>query len=450
MGIPHSRKHVGRFRSTALRRDEDADVGRLHAARVPARSDHRGVEHGADARGDVGNDEGGGSTGLHALRRVGYSRVIGYDAQVDRHLAEGIVRGGRAGVDAGELDVGVTEPSAVEQQAEGVEELSIGAMVGAQRCPLGAAHGVEVGVHVGAAEPEDRLFRISDGDQSVAGEGTVEDLPLQPIGVLEFVDEDEPIAGGQLGGELRTLARLGKRSCEVADESVVADLPADSLASLDLGNCLGDARRPSTCQSADRRIGSAARPSIREHGAYGGDEMPLDLARRQRTSGVHGVGTERPVVGGPAVPIGGQGQRGVGQAGEQEVAHNLGDELGVVLDEFDGVSRARAQTTLGQGLLTEAVDRRDRRLVEAGQGPPDPRTAPLANPWRPGVEHDEPLVTGRQRGAFEVLSGDLQLGPDAVAKFGGCSSGVRDDEDLVDVDAFGRDRGGRGRQRRTE
>ena len=165
--------------------------------------------------------------------------------------------------------------------------------------------------------------------------------------------------------------------------------------------------------------------------------MPLDLARRQRTSGVHGVGTERPVVGGPAVPIGGQGQRGVGQAGEQEVADNLGDELGVVLDEFDGVSRARAQTTLGQGLLTEAVDRRDRRLVEAGQGPPDPRTAPLANPWRPGVEHDEPLVTGRQRGAFEVLSGDLQLGPDAVAKFGGCSSGVRDDEDLVDVDAFG-------------
>ena len=170
---------------------------------------------------------------------------------------------GRAGIDAGELDVGMTEPSAVEQQAEGVEQLPVGAMVRAQRCPLGAAHGVEIGVHVGAAEPEDRLFRVADGDQSVTGEGAVEDLPLQPIGVLELVDEDEPIAGGQLGGELRTLARVGKRSCEVADESVVADLPADSLASLDLGDGLGDAcptiRRP-VRRSPDRH---AARPGIR-------------------------------------------------------------------------------------------------------------------------------------------------------------------------------------------
>ena len=130
--------------------------------------------------------------------------------------------------------------------------------------------------------------------------------------------------------------------------------------------------------------------------------------------------------------------------------HNLGDELGVVLDEFDGVSAAAgAQTTLGQGLLAEAVDRRDRRLVEAGQGPAQPGTAPLANPWRPGVEHDEPLVAGRQRGAVEVLGGHLQLGPDAVAQFGGCGSGVRDDEDLVDADAFGEIVVGRGRRRRT-
>ena len=159
-----------------------------------------GVEQRADARRDVGEDEAGGSTGLHAGCDVcGDSRVVGHDAEVDGGLAEGVVRGRRARIDAGELDVGMTELGAVEEQAEGVEQLSIGAVIGAQRRPLGAAHGVEVGVHVGAAEAEDRLLRIADGDQAVAGEGAVEDLPLQPVGVLELVDEDEPVAARRAG-----------------------------------------------------------------------------------------------------------------------------------------------------------------------------------------------------------------------------------------------------------
>ena len=61
-------------------------------------------------------------------------------------------------------------------------------------------------MHVGAAESVDRLLGIADGDEAMAGEGAVEDLPLQSIGVLELVDEDEPVAAGELGGELGAVA----------------------------------------------------------------------------------------------------------------------------------------------------------------------------------------------------------------------------------------------------
>ena len=114
-------------------------------------------------------------------------------------LAEGIVRSRRARVNAGELDVGMTELGTVEEQSEGVEQLTIGPVIRAQRHPLGAAHGVEVGVHIGTAEAEDRLFRITDRDQAMPGEGSIEDLPLQPVGVLELVDEDEAVASRELG-----------------------------------------------------------------------------------------------------------------------------------------------------------------------------------------------------------------------------------------------------------
>ena len=161
-------------------------------------------------------DDGGGGTSFHALRRVGDTGVVGNDAQVHRHLAEGVVRRGWAGIHSRELDVGVAQPGAVEEQGEGVEQLTVGPMVGAQRRPLGAADGVEVGVHVGAAEAEDRLLRVADGDQPMIGEGAVEDLPLQPIGVLELVDEDEAIAARRAGpascGPSRGSARAPARS----------------------------------------------------------------------------------------------------------------------------------------------------------------------------------------------------------------------------------------------
>ena len=122
-----------------------------------------------------------------------------------------------------------------------------------QRRALGAAHGVEVGVDVGTAEAVDRLLRVADGDQPVTGEGALEDLPLQPVGVLELVDEDQPVALGELLGELDAVARVGEGRREVADEAVVADLPARPLAPLDLGDGVGDAFRPAPARPADRR-----------------------------------------------------------------------------------------------------------------------------------------------------------------------------------------------------
>ena len=70
------------------------------------------------------------------------------------------------------------------------------------------ADGLEVGVHVGAAEAVDRLLRVTDGDQAVAGEREVEDLPLQPVGVLELVDQHQPVSLRELLGELPAGRRI--------------------------------------------------------------------------------------------------------------------------------------------------------------------------------------------------------------------------------------------------
>ena len=108
-------------------------------------------------------------------------------------------------------------------------------------------------MHVGTAETEDRLLGVADGDQPVIGEGALEDLPLHAVGVLELVDEDHAVPGGELRRELDTVAGVIEGGSEVADEAVVADLAPRPLASLDLGDGGGDAFRPGAGQPADRR-----------------------------------------------------------------------------------------------------------------------------------------------------------------------------------------------------
>ena len=374
--------------------------------------------------------------------------VVRHHAQVHDGLPESVVRRRRTRIDAGELDIGMTELGAVEEQGEGVEQLTIGPVIRAQRHPLGAAHGIEVGVHIGTAEAEDRLLRITDRDEAMPGERSIEDLPLQPVGVLELVDEDEAVASRQLVGERWAVDGVGECRCEVADEAVVADLPSSSLASFDFGDGVGDATRPRTGQPVDARIRLASRSRIGQHRSDGGEHVPLDVARMQRPARVDRPGTEGAVIERPAVTIGRQGQRRRRQPVEQEVAHDLGDQLGVILEQLDGTRGAGSQAALGQGLLAEAVDRGDRGVVEVGQGAPHPGAATLTDARRASVEHTHPLVVRRQTAAVQVVGGDPQFETNSVAQLGGRGTRVRHDEHVLDVARPRRDRGcGRGPRR---
>ena len=60
--------------------------------------------------------------------------------------------------------------------------------------------GREVGVDVGAAEGVDRLLGVADQDERrlAVAEGALDDLPLDRVGVLELVDQDDPVALPQL------------------------------------------------------------------------------------------------------------------------------------------------------------------------------------------------------------------------------------------------------------
>ena len=79
--------------------------------------------------------------------------------------------------------------------------------------------GVEVGVHVGPAEPVDGLLRVADEHERGAGalraEQRPEDLPLDRIGVLELVDERDAEAPAHRG-DCRRTTLAGERVAKAA------------------------------------------------------------------------------------------------------------------------------------------------------------------------------------------------------------------------------------------
>ena len=126
-------QHGGGLGGPPLRRHEDADVGGLHPSGVTTRPDAGRVEQRAHPGGDIGEHETRRGSRLHRLGGVGDARIVWDDAQVDGGLAEGVGVSSRAGIDAGELDVGMAEAGAVEQHGDGVEQLPVGAVVRPQR-----------------------------------------------------------------------------------------------------------------------------------------------------------------------------------------------------------------------------------------------------------------------------------------------------------------------------
>ncbi len=165
--------------------------------------------------------------------------------------------------------------------------------------------------------------------------------------------------------------------------------------------------------------------------------MPLDLLRRQRPAGEGGGRPQRRDVERTTLAVGRQRDRVGAEAVDEQIADDLGDQLAVVFDQLSDAGRPGAQPALGQGLLAEPVDRRDRRLVEAGERQADPLGAALANTVGSGVEDAQPVVAGRKRATGEEVGGALQLVADAIAQLGGGGPCVRDDEHLVDRHPLG-------------
>ena len=104
-------------------------------------------------------------------------------------VAQRVERGSVAGLHWQELDTRITERGACEEMLDSEQQLLIGAVVGGQAEHVCLIDGIEIGVNIGSTEPVDGLFRVAYGDEHFACECCLEDLPLHPIGVLEFVDE---------------------------------------------------------------------------------------------------------------------------------------------------------------------------------------------------------------------------------------------------------------------
>ena len=76
----------------------------------------------------------------------------------------------------------------------------------------------------------------------------------------------------------------------------------------------------------------------------------------------------------PFGEVGGERRRRTGcDLAAPEVVHGLGDELGIVGERFEGERQLRRERRVGERALAKAVDREDRRLVEALQRGVEPR-----------------------------------------------------------------------------
>ena len=120
-----------------------------------------------------------------------------------------------------------------------------------------------------------------------AAEGPVEHLPLQSVGVLELVDQDEREALGELGGERRSARDVGERPVQVADELVVRHLVTRPPSPLDLGRGRADERRPLPRQPGEPRRRLARRAGVGDDCADRGGEVAFDGVGR------HGVAVRR-------------------------------------------------------------------------------------------------------------------------------------------------------------
>ena len=414
--------------------DQHGDVVGLQRARpvvVGAAGEPRVLEKVADVDGEVVVHGVARRLGEHDLRAAGVAvDVAGRQAQRQgRQRIAVAVDDARRGVALGVVDVVegdavVAEGGALEQQFERREVRGIGAPVGGEPAQVGArgVGGVEVGVHVGAAEGVDGLLRIADEHQRrrraavvavgvACAEDGVEDRPLDRIGVLELVDQRDPVAApqGVAGGCAPVRIVEG---CPQADEQVVeAQAAAGAPAAVDL---VGDGVHEA----------SAQRGVAPEVGVVGvGHELGGGVAEGQP-----GGGDELGVLGEVLGRVAARHRLG----GEQ-VGGDLGDQRRGVVDE-DGVGVGRhRRAERAQHLLREPVDGGDGGAVEVRHGALSEEQATGALVVGHVAEHGEHLVVGvdvRREG----VGGVDEAGAHPVAQLGCGGTGEGDDEQLADGD----------------
>ena len=146
-----------------------------------------------------------------------------------------------------------------------------------RRRAIGNLAGIQIGMHVAAAEPVDCLLWIADEEQrgvvAAAAEHVIEHRPLARVGVLEFVHQRNPVLRAQAlrqGLAMRSRQRIGN-----AVDQVVVGVHAALLLEL---------RQPHASVGADAmQQGGAAlvvRCFHRAHGVQIGGDQAAQRRRR--------------------------------------------------------------------------------------------------------------------------------------------------------------------------
>ena len=185
---------------------EDGDVPGADGDGLVALLDHRRAR-GQQADEVVGEVAGDGLARAPRLR-VPLGGQAGPLAREDAHpqrrrhggAGQALRAVARGGLDLAVDDAGVAEPRAAEERVVGVEQALVAAPVRLQRrARAGGLGGGEVRVDVRAAEGIDGLLGVADEHERplAVAEGAVDDRPLDGVGVLELVDEDDLEAAAQ-------------------------------------------------------------------------------------------------------------------------------------------------------------------------------------------------------------------------------------------------------------
>jgi hypothetical protein len=255
-------------------------------------------------------------------------------------------------------DLVVAKAGPAEHGVQRGDEVLIAPPVGGQ-CLLVArdARGCEVGVDVGATEGVHRLLGVADEHEGalrrtavldVLGKCAADDVPLDRVGVLELVDERDPVALAQFGDGERAGRGIGERGVEAREEVVEREDPEQPLAPFELVARDVGQSRPHCRPPVARRI-------YREDRGFGvGDGGAGDLVGLTPGEGRLVLGTE------PA---------------DVEVVDDVLEQVERVLHDVATVLHVADDPQTAERLEAEAVGGRDGGGVEVGERMGEPFAA---------------------------------------------------------------------------